>query len=232
MDAKKRFLKNIGYKFKNPELLNSALTHRSFAHEHPGEKDNERMEFLGDSVINLIIGNLLMEMFPEASEGQLTRMRASLVSEAPLAKIARSIGLGEVLRLGHGEELSGGKNKNSILADGYEALIGAIFIDGGFKKTKKVVSKHFSSLIKELNKKEIFLDFKTRLQELTQELFHTIPVYRTVKEMGPEHKKKFEIIITVNGRAYGKGKGKSKKEAEQNAAKKAFETIKLENKDG
>jgi len=214
----------VGYRFSNSAILLNALCHASFSNEQSvvGLRDNERLEFLGDAVLELAISDVLMNRFPEAEEGLLSRYRASLVDEAGLFDVAKDIGLGKYLLLGKGEELSGGRERPSVLADAMEALIGAIYIDGGFEEAKRVVLRLFSSRIKGLAHKEAIYDFKSLLQEFTQQKYKTTPVYRLVEDWGPPHNKVFRVSLSINGRIVAHGEGKSKKEAEQHAAKAAY----------
>ena len=214
----------VGYRFSNRAILFNALCHASFSNEQSiiGLRDNERLEFLGDAVLELAISDLLMDRFTEAEEGILSKYRAALVDEAGLCEVAKNIGLGKYLLLGKGEELSGGRQKPSILADAMEALIGAIYIDGGFEEAKRVVLRLFSSRIQDLHNKDTIYDFKSLLQEFTQQQYKTTPVYRLVEDWGPPHDKVFRVSLSIKGRIVAHGEGKSKKEAEQRAAKTAY----------
>lgn len=216
------------YSFKNQELLYQAIRHPSYVYEkdNPRVSDNQRLEFLGDAVINLAISNLLMESFPEMKEGDLSKYRASLVSENGLSCIALELELGDYLLLGKGEERTDGRKKLSILSDALEALIGAIYLDGGFTEALRVIAKLFSSLLESISHGKSVNDFKTDLQEYSQEAFQSTPQYRLEKETGPDHNKTFYAEVYLKGDLMGKGKGKSKKEAEQNAAKEALTCLK------
>lgn len=216
------------YSFKNQELLYQAIRHPSYVYEkdNPRVSDNQRLEFLGDAVINLAISNLLMESFPEMKEGDLSKYRASLVSENGLSCIALELELGDYLLLGKGEEQTDGRKKLSILSDALEALIGAIYLDGGFTEALRVIAKLFSSLLESISHGKSVNDFKTDLQEYSQEAFQSTPQYRLEKEAGPDHNKTFYAEVYLKGDLMGKGKGKSKKEAEQNAAKEALTCLK------
>lgn len=218
----------LDYSFKNQELLTQAFRHPSYVYEknNLGVFDNQRLEFLGDAVINLAISHLLMESFPEMKEGVLSKYRASLVSENGLYHIARELELGDYLFLGKGEEQTNGRNKPSILTDALEALIGAIYLDGGFTNVLRVIAKLFSPLLEKIGLGESFNDFKTELQEYTQETFQSTPEYRLEKETGPDHNKTFYVVVSLKGDILGRGKGKSKKEAEQSAAKEALAWLK------
>jgi ribonuclease III len=214
----------LGYSFKDYELLLQAFRHPSYVYEKedPSISDNQRLEFLGDAVINLAISHLLMECFHEMKEGDLSKHRAFLVSETALYRIARMLDLGDCLLLGRGEERTNGKEKPSILADAFEALIGAIYLDGGFPSASLVITRLFESMVEEIGNGELSVDFKTELQELSQKVFQTIPDYRLVNDTGPDHDKTFFVEVSIRGGLLGKGMGKSKKEAEQNAAKEAL----------
>ena len=218
----------LEYSFKKEELLYQALRHPSYVYEK-GEtwlSDNQRLEFLGDSVISLAVSHLLMEAFPEINEGSLSKYRASLVSENGLHDIACSIKLGDYLFLGKGEEQTNGRKKPSILADAFEALMGALYLDGGFTNALRVTSKLFGNLVNNIKPGKSTNDFKTELQEYFQETFQSVPEYRMEKETGPDHNKTFYAAAHLRGNIVGKGKGKSKKEAEQKAAKDALTCLK------
>jgi ribonuclease-3 len=221
------------YQFKDPENLLRALSHKSFANEgrQKGQsKDafvkqhNERLEFLGDSVLGLIISDILCERFPDVDEGKLSKMRSSLVKEETLAKIARKLALGPELRLGKGEESTQGRDKDSILSSAYEAVLGAIYLDGGFGPAYAAAEKHFEEF---LNDSVAFSahDTKTQLQELCQSLFHRSPRYEVVGENGPDHEKEFEVMVSM-GKLQRFGKGRNKKEAEQSAARFLLDHLK------
>ena len=219
--------KLVGHTFRNKDLLEQALCHRSYANEHPGKKiqDNERLEFLGDAVVNLIAGHILMKRYPEMKEGDLSKMRAQLVNESSLAIVARNLELGNFIKLGKGEVQSGGKEKKSILADTYEAIIAAVYLDSGFEVSFTIVDRHFSSFSSPALMDEADLDHKSRLQELVQLTHRITPVYRVISETGPDHDKTFEVQLNIKDIST-KGKGKNKKSAEQNAAGKAFAILK------
>jgi ribonuclease III len=223
----KKFEKVLGYSFKKKEYLFIALTHKSFANERdlPLSENNERYEFLGDAVLELSISHILFENYPDYPEGELSKIRAASVNEVQLAEVAKSINLGEYMNLGKGEDMTGGRDKPSLLSDAYEAVLGAIYLDRGFNKAKKVIGKHFSSVLKTIGKKGFYKDYKTRLQEVSQAKFRTIPKYRLVKESGPDHRKVFEINLLISNELYGVGRGHSKKLAEQDAAKIALQKI-------
>lgn len=218
----------LDYSFNNEELLYQALRHPSYVYEKGRTSlvDNQRLEFLGDAVISLAVSHLLMESFPEVKEGDLSKYRALLVSENGLHNLARKIKLGNYLFLGKGEEQTHGRKKPSILSDAFEALMGAVYLDGGFTNALKVVSKLFGSLVNDIEPDKSVNDFKTELQEFFQENFQSIPEYRMIKEKGPDHNKTFYAATYLHDTLVGKGKGKSKKEAEQNAAKDALICLK------
>ena len=222
------FEKNIGYSFHDRTLLETALTHRSHASEVPGLVDNQRLEFFGDAILDFLISDLLFTSFPEAREGELTRMRAALVDEASLSGIAATLGIGAYLSLGKGEEKSGGRVKRSLLADAYEALLAAIYLDGGITAVQRVVNGHFATLSAERASAGIISrDYKTELQEFTQALFAATPDYELTVAEGPDHDRVYTVSVVVNGAISGVGKGKSKKEAQQAAACEALAQLKI-----
>lgn len=206
----------LSYTFQNKALLRLALTHRS-APLRPGEEHNERLEFLGDAVLSLAISDCLMRRFPEAREGDLSKMRASLVNARVLATKAAEIALGQWLRLGSGEERTGGREKESILAAAYEAVLGAIYLDAGFTPASRLVAQHFAAELEEKSR-VVLLDYKTRLQEVTQKIFKETPVYTVVETRGPDHEKRFISQVSIAGKPYGRGEGPNKKSADQAAA--------------
>lgn len=217
-----RLQRELGYFFSDPPLLLRCLTHVSYG-RGKGDGHNETLEFLGDAVLNLAVSDLLMRCFPEKSEGDLSKMRASLVNAAALAEKANELNLGEMLRMGKGEELSGGRGKGSILAGAFEALLGGIYWDGGYEAARRVVERYFTSDIKE--RKLGQEDYKTRLQEISQMLFHAPPTYKVVAEIGPDHEKRFVTEIAIGGKVLCRGEGRSKKRSEQEAAKRALEEL-------
>ncbi len=220
--------KELGYRFRNPELILQAFRHSSYVNEQVGAnlEDNERLEFLGDAVLDLAISHFLMEHFRDASEGDLSKFRAMLVDEAGLFHVATKLNLGAYLALGKGEEQSGGRHKPSILADTTEALIGAIYLDGGFDVAKQIIQRLFLPLLKKVHTEDLLQDFKSLLQEYTQQAYKALPKYRLVEETGPAHDKAFRIALSINGAFLAEGRGKSKKEAEQHAAREAFFRLK------
>jgi ribonuclease-3 len=220
--------KKLGYTFKQPSLLMQAFRHASYVNEQADSilEDNERLEFLGDAVLDLAISHLLMDLFKDAEEGQLSKFRAMVVDEAGLYQVALTLGLGDHLLLGKGEEQSRGREKPSILSNTTEALIGALYLDAGFKKTMAIIHKCFAPLLESIGTREMVHDFKSLLQEYTQQTYKTLPKYRLAEESGPAHDKTFKVFLTVNGQIVAEGKGKSKKEAEQEAAKEALFCLK------
>ncbi|MFQ5841015.1 MAG: ribonuclease III [Thermodesulfobacteriota bacterium] len=215
----------ISYQFNNLDLLNVALTHRSYANERPGAtySDNERFEFLGDSVLNVIISHLIMERFPHFREGELTRLRASLVNKKSLTRVSKNLSINQYLLLGRGESRRGGRGRSSLISDAYEALIGAVYLDGGFEKAFGVVEKQFTPLLEKGLTDDG--DFKTKVQQVSQGRFGCSPRYRLSDVRGPEHDKTFGAEIFIDGQLYGYGIGKNKKEAQQNAAQEALKRI-------
>lgn len=209
----------LGYKFKDAGLLLRGLTHISHGRGKAGTH-NETLEFLGDAVLDLAVSDLLMRRFPDKSEGDLSKMRASLVNAAALAEKATLLRLGDLLLMGKGEERSGGRQKKSILAGVFEALLGAVYRDGGYEASRRVVERYFARDIEETTLGQ--QDYKTRLQEISQMLFHEPPVYKLVAETGPDHEKRFVTEIAVGGKVLGRGEGRSKKQSEQEAAEKAL----------
>ncbi len=214
----------------NPELLNLALTHRSFAYESGGLPTNERLEFLGDSVLGLIITEELYARFPDLDESRLSPLRSGIVNMRALAAIGRELDLGSILKIGKGEAVTGGRDKNSILSDALEALVGAIYLDHGYSKTREIIITLMSNTIDEAMTRGAGLDGKTALQEIVAASGWPAPEYR-VTESGPDHDKDFEAVAFVNGVTYRAGHGKSKREAEQVAARLAYEEISKQNSD-
>ncbi len=214
--------KNLGYSFKNEALLINALTHSSYANEaRDGVSSNERLEFLGDSVLSVIVSDYLYKRFGNLPEGELTKLRASLVCEKSLCGFSRELSIGEFLHLGKGEEKGGGRERDSILADAFEAVLAAIYLDSDLETASKFVMRF---VLKELNHTddEAFKDYKTALQEIIQRNPEEYVTYILTGESGPDHDKLFEVEVHLNSNVIGKGKGKSKKQAEQMAAKQAL----------
>jgi ribonuclease-3 len=211
----------LGHRFQRPGQLKVAITHRSL-----GEPEqNETLEFLGDAVLSLAISDLLMREFPDAQEGDLSKWRAGLVNAEELARKARRIDLGRWLRLGKGEERSGGRDKEKILASAYEALLGAVYLDAGYEVARRVVEAHFAGDLHREVETPGHRDYKTRLQELTQRLYRETPLYTLTGEHGPDHEKEFVVDLSVGGRVVGRGAGRSKKLAEQAAAMEALAAL-------
>jgi len=216
----------IGYRFHNITLLQNALTHSSYANErwHDSLRSNERMEFLGDSILGMAVAEFLYRNFPDRPEGELTRMRADMVCENSLAAVAEKIGLGQHLLLGHGEERFGGRSRASILADAVESVIAASFLDGGIEAAESFIKRF---ILTEVPVKKLHnADYKTALQELVQQKKDQVLSYALVGESGPDHDKKFEVEVSLNGEVVGTGTGSSKKRAEQAAACNALDTLK------
>lgn len=217
---------HAGVRFRKLELLNQAFSHRSHANESGGAIDNnERLEFLGDSVLGLVVAEYLYNELAEKPEGELARIKSFVVSEDSLAGIARAIRIDNFILIGKGEEHSGGRRKKAILADSLEAVIGAYFLDSGFKAAKKFVLKYIVPEIQKVLEDRHRKDYKTLLQELVQKRFRTYPQYIVVRKTGPDHDKTFWIEVVVDGTSYGPGHGKNKKEAEQAAAEAAWEKL-------
>ncbi len=219
--------KNIGYIFKNKGLLAESLTHKSYYHENKEKavSYNERLEFLGDSVIGLIIVEYLFLLEQKYEESVLAKVKSYLVSESVFADIADLISIGKYLLLGKGEESTGGRNKQSILSDALEAIIGAIYLDGGYEKTREIVLTFFKDRIDNAVKSGEFYDYKTELQEKSQLLYGVLPEYRVIKQQGEEHKRIFTVAVFLEGKKLGVASGRRKKEAETLAAKKAIEKL-------
>lgn len=215
---------NIGYCFKDKDLLINALTHTSYAneHKHKGMKDNERLEFLGDAVLELVSSEYLYKNMKDMPEGKMTKLRASLVCEPTLAMDAREIDLEDFIYLGKGEDETGGRKRDSIVSDAFEALIGAIFLDGGIEEAKYFILKF---ALNDIEKKKLFYDSKTVLQERVNSVKNGNLVYEIIKEWGPDHNKTYEAAAKLNGMIIGKGQGHTKKAAEQQAAFDALKTL-------
>lgn len=218
--------RRIGFRFREAALARQALTHKSWTNEHreAGLGDNERLEFLGDAVLDLAVSERLMARFPEAPEGLLSKLRAAMVDEASLSELARQIGLGELLYLGKGEEASGGREKASLLADAFEAVVAAVYLQGGLRAVFRLVDRFFEEAFVEAEEGTVDRDFKTRLQEEVQRRQLPLPVYRVVEERGPDHQKTFVVEVQV-GETVFRSEGRSKKWAEQLGAKAALASI-------
>jgi len=216
----------LGYAFSDLRLLNKALTHKSYVNERNETlKHNERFEFLGDSVLDILVSDYLVDEFGDYAEGTLSKIRAAVVNESCLADLARKIELGKYLLLGKGEDLSGGRDKPSLLANAFEAVAGALFRDGGLDSATRVFLPLVKVEISKFADSWSFRDFKSDLQEITQNKLVCTPSYKVVNEMGPDHAKEFEVNVKIKNKVMGKGFGKSKKEAEQAAAKIALENF-------
>jgi ribonuclease III len=222
-----RLQERLGYNFGDRAVLLQSLTHKSYGHEFFQEKpialrDNERLEFLGDAILDVIVSDILLESFPNANEGQLSKMRAAVVNEKTLAQIARALQIQDSIRLGKGEFQTGGHEKPSILSSALEALIAAVYLDGGFNAVYPVVRHIFAPLFVEERDLMAFYDHKTQLQEILQARWKMTPTYHLIEATGPDHAKIFEIEVRVNGKTLAAATGSSKKDAEQNAARAAI----------
>lgn len=219
------FQKELGYTYRHHAVLKEALTHSSYAneHRHLHVKDNERLEFLGDAILDLIISEYLFKKYPQMPEGDLSKLRASIVCEGSLAKMAQKINLGQYISLGKGEEMTGGRKRASILADAFEAVTGSLFLDGGFDEARAFIHQ---TLVKEVEQTEsietLYTDYKTLLQECVQKVSAQPIHYEVVGEEGPDHDKHFHVAVYHEEKCLGRGMGRSKKEAEQDAAQKAL----------
>ena len=214
----------LGVSFSDPTIREMALTHRSYAFEHGTETTNERLEFLGDSVLGLVVTDMSYIAYPEMPEGSLAKLRAAIVNMSALADVARSLGLGDLVLLGRGEELSGGRDKASILADALEAVFGALYLDRGLDVTRELIERLFRPRMEAYVRGEGERDYKTILQELASQEMRAMPEYR-LEERGPDHEKEFTATVYLAGEPHGSGTGRSKKEAEQQAAREAYARI-------
>ena len=214
----------LGVSFHDEVLREAALTHRSYAFEHGTDTTNERLEFLGDSVLGLVVTDMAYITFPELPEGALAKLRAAIVNMSALADVARSLGLGDIVLLGKGEELSGGRDKASILADALEAVFGAVYLDRGLDVSRELIERLFRPRMEAYVRGEGERDYKTILQELASQELRAMPEYR-LEERGPDHQKEFTATVFLAGEALGTGIGRSKKEAEQQAAREAHARI-------
>ena len=219
-----RLAERIGWDVRDATLLEQCLAHRSWCAENPGTSSNERLEFLGDAVLGLVVTVHLYRTYPAMPEGELAKVRASVVNSAALAEIATELGIGEALLLGKGEDQSGGREKPSILADATEAVIGAVYLDRGWEAAERLVMNLVDERIELGAAGPGGQDYKTRLQELCARVFDQLPVY-SVRDEGPDHAKEFEAVVHVDGSAQGSGRGRSKKQAEQAAAREAWERL-------
>lgn len=212
----------LGYEFDDKKLLIEALTHKSYKQPY----DNERLEFLGDAVLDLIVGEYLFRKFRKSDEGKLSKIRASLVNEDGFDKLARSIGLGDFIYLSNAEENNGGREKPSLLSNAFEAVMGAIYLEAGLKKVEQIAIALIEKNHADISLDSLFRDFKTTLQELTQARFGITPEYKVISSRGPDHKKEFELAVLIEDKEYARAIGKSKKIAQQEAAKLAIEMLK------
>jgi len=219
------FQKTAAIRFRSLDLLNLSFVHRSASNEFPQKVNNERLEFLGDAILGACTATLLYEKLTEQPEGELAKIKSVVVSEDTLAGIARELQIDTLLILGKGEELSGGRTKKAILADALEALIGAYYLDSGYKAVFEFISKYIEVEIERVVTNQHHRDYKTLLQEKSQHLFRTYPIYTLLKRTGPDHERMFWVEVNVNGVTYGPGIGKNKKEAEQAAARIAYTAI-------
>jgi ribonuclease-3 len=216
--------KKLGYEFKDKKLIIEALTHKSYKQPY----DNERLEFLGDAVLDLIVGEYLFRKFRNSDEGKLSKIRASLVNETGFDKLARSLNLGDYIFLSNAEDNNGGREKSSLLSNAFEAIMGAIYLEAGLKTVEKIAIELIEKNHEDISLDSLFRDFKTTLQELTQARFGITPEYKVLASRGPDHKKEFEVGVFIEGREYARASGKSKKIAQQEAAKLAVELLKKE----
>ncbi|GAB1482771.1 ribonuclease III [Treponema sp.] len=219
------FQKAASIRFRSLELLNLSFIHRSASNENPQKVNNERLEFLGDAILGAVTVTLLYETLFDRPEGELAKAKSVVVSEESLSGIAIELGLDALLELGKGEESSGGRHKKAILADALEALIGAYYLDSGYKAAFDFVSRFMKKEIARVLSNRHKKDYKTMLQELSQQLYHSYPVYKLIKRSGPDHARLFWMEVFVNNELYGPGTGKTKKDAEQEAAKKAYDAL-------
>jgi len=222
----------LGYRFRDLNLLATSLTHRSYVNENQqwGLSDNERFEFLGDSILGSCVSDLIIRKYTASSEGDLSKIRAALVCEESLAKIARTLQMGDYLLIGHGEENAGSRGKDSFLANALEAVIAAVYLDSGFDRVKDMITGWLESRLEDNVLTIEYSDYKTALQELCQKKFKTTPVYLVTDSAGPEHAKIFEVRVVINDQLTECGRGKSKKEAEKQAAQRALEILQNEKK--
>jgi ribonuclease III len=220
------FLARAGLHFDDTALLRRALTHRSYLNEHPGElQDNERLEFLGDAVLDFLTGAFLYSRFPEMAEGQLTRLRAALVRTEQLAEFAADLGVGEAMRLGRGEAEAGGRARQRLLCATYEALIGALYLDGGLEPVRQFIEPQLASAAEQVLEAQSDADAKSLLQEWAQAELGRTPTYRTVETSGPDHAREFTVEVLIGAEAYGSGVGRNKQAAEQAAAEQALQRV-------
>ena len=225
----------IGLRFHDPALLAEALTHRSFVNEYEGEerlRDNERLEFLGDAVLDVIVAELLFRRHPGFSEGRLTQLRAALVKTESLAQLARDCRLGEFLRMGHGEDMTGGRERASLLCRAYEALVGAIYLDRGLEAVRSFVTPALLSLLADVLEHSLHIDARSQLQERVQERLNIVPTYRVTGSEGPEHAKEFQVEVAIGAEIIGRGLGASKRSAAREAARAALQYLEAQDLPG
>jgi ribonuclease III len=222
--------KKIAYRFRDISLLSTALTHRSYVNENQqlSVSDNERFEFLGDAVLGLCVSDLIIKKYADFPEGALTQIRSALVNEKNLAQIASDLQIGECLLIGRGEEISGSRKKRSFLADTFEAVIAAVYLDSSFEKTKTIITKIIEPLLEDDDIRSLHFDYKTALQEYCQKKYKSVPEYVLLESAGPDHAKTFKVEVTVTNKAKQTGLGNSKKEAEKQAAQKAWKILQNE----
>lgn len=225
LDNINKFEDIIEYKFENKDYILEALTHSSYSNENKKFEFNERLEFLGDSVLSIVVSDYLFKEETDLPEGELTKLRANIVCEESLSEVANDISLGEYMLLGKGEEATGGRQRISILADAFEAVIAAIYLDGGIENSRIFILKYMEEIIDNSRKGNIFRDYKTHLQEVLQGKGESNIWYKLIQEKGPDHNKRFVMQVGLNESVLGTGEGKSKKEAEQLAAKLALKTL-------
>jgi len=217
----KKLEEKLGYKFQDEKLIIEALTHKSYKQPY----DNERLEFLGDAVMDLIVGEYLFKKFRKSDEGKLSKIRASLVNETGFDKLARALNLGDCILLSNAEENNGGREKPSLLSNAFEAVMGAIYLEAGLKTVEEIAVRLIEENHKEISLSSLFRDFKTTLQELTQARYGVTPEYRVLSSKGPDHQKEFEVGVFIQDKEYAKASGKSKKIAQQEAAKIAIDIL-------
>ncbi|MGD9970085.1 MAG: ribonuclease III [Sulfuricurvum sp.] len=224
MDVLSTLEKRLGYTFHNRELLIEALTHKSYKQPY----NNERLEFLGDAVLDLIVGEYLYVKFADFDEGKLSKMRASLVNEGGFTRLANDLELGEYIYLSNAEENNNGRSKSSLLSNAFEAVMGAIYLESGLEKVREITVSLLEHAYEEISLDSLFKDYKTSLQELTQARYGITPEYQLIAAHGPDHKKEFEVAVSIDGKRYASAQGKSKKQAQQEAAKITLELLSKE----
>ncbi len=223
MEQLKEFETILGYSFKDKELLKEALTHKSYK----SPVNNERLEFLGDAVLDLIVGEYLFKKFPKANEGELSKLRASLVNEEGFAKLANKLKIGDFIFISQAEENNHGRTKPSLLSNAFEAVMGAIYLEEGLERVRKIVLELLEEAYPKIDLNSLFKDYKTTLQELTQARYGVTPTYKLLGSSGPDHKKEFEVAVQLHNETIATAKGRSKKNAQQEAAKKALAILKV-----